>query len=1171
MSSTANSTLTVDGLGSAFSSASVSAVAGSNRTLAVNVTNGGLLRATTGDLPLRVLLLVPGAANTAKLNIGGTGSLADLAGGLLAATSSNTTAFVTISGGGGLHTAGASIFGAPNGNTATINKPYVTITGTGSNWTSTNSLSMTNGSFTLDQGGRASFSNAIFGSSTIAGRPATLIVSGTGSRLAATAGDLVLGSGGTGTGTLTVRDGSSVTVAGSLALGDVSAASGVLNIGGAEGSAAAGAGTIDTASITTSVASRINFNHVNVAYRLDALISGAGVLNQLSGTTILTGNNSYAGATTITGGTLRINGNQSGATGLVSVGSGATLGGSGAIGGSVTVANGGALAPGNSPGTLIIAGDLTLSSGSILNYELGQANIAGGALNDLVDVGGNLTLDGTLNVATSVSGSFGPGVYRLFNYSGTLTDNGLDLGMMPVGSIVSLQTGVAGQVNLLNTGDVAFSFWDGGAEPKLNHLIDGGSGVWHLGGADYNWTDPTGTANAPFADGTVALFVSGTGTVTVDNSGGQVTASGLQFASSGYVIQGEPIVLTGTSATIRVGDGSAAGANMVATVNAALSGGAELVKTDAGTLILGGSNSYSGGTRVAGGTLQISSDDNLGAASGGLGFDGGTLSTTATLTSGRSIAINGPGTITTGSATTLSLTGPLSGSASLTKSGAGTLRLNGSNAAYTGDIAIDAGTLAMIGTLGGTVTVKNGSRFEGTGQAAMINNSGTVAPGGNGIGTLTAGGDYHGAGGILAIDAILGGDNSPADRLDVTGSTTGNTQVLVTNRGGLGDQTSNGIKIIDVAGASNGTFTLTGDYLFEGRPAVIAGAYSYRLYNGNVSNPNDGGWYLRSSLLDPPSLPNMPTIPLYQPGVPIYEAYGQTLLSLVDLGTMQERVGNRQWAQKQNGAVSGIWGRIVGKRSRANAVTSTSLSDVDVDSWSAELGTDRTFIAGDNGTRLVGGITGGYSKAHAGIRSPFGNGTIKSAAYSLGATLSWFGPRGFYVDGRVQTSWFDSKLKSSLLGSLADGNKGAGQAYSAEVGKRVPVAGNLSVTPQLQTKYSRVHFNRFRDAYKTPISTGRDDSLETRWGFSLDRTNDHSHIYGVVNLRYEWLNGTSANVAGTIVGRSNKRLWSELGFGGSVVLGERLTLFGEASGNTAIRDFGDSNDLKGTIGLRLSF
>src|SRR5690606_20821064 len=152
-----------------------------------------------------------------------------------------------------------------------------------------------------------------------------------------------------------------------------------------------------------------------------------------------------------------------------------------------------------------------------------------------------------------------------------------------------------------------------------------------------------------------------------------------------------------------------------------------------------------------------------------------------------------------------------------------------------------------------------------------------------------------GNGGALEIETALGGDNSATDRLVVAGATSGNTQVTALHRDGVGEQTVDGIKIIDVAAASNGTFPLKGAYLFQGEQAVAAGASSHRLHPGGVTTPTDGDWYLRSSLTDPVE-PETPTAPIYQPGVPVYEAYGANLLSLNGLSTLRQRVGNRTWA-----------------------------------------------------------------------------------------------------------------------------------------------------------------------------------------------------------------------------------------------------------------------------------
>ncbi|MGO4840626.1 autotransporter-associated beta strand repeat-containing protein, partial [Rhizobiaceae sp. 2RAB30] len=148
-----------------------------------------------------------------------------------------------------------------------------------------------------------------------------------------------------------------------------------------------------------------------------------------------------------------------------------------------------------------------------------------------------------------------------------------------------------------------------------------------------------------YTNGSFAIFSGAAGTVTVDNSLGQVAAMGMQFAVDGYRIEGGTLALVGPQSTIRVGDGTAIGATMTATIASSVSGAAELEKSDLGTLVLMGANSYTGGTAINGGTLQVAADTALGDAAGRLSFDGGTLRTTADLTSSRSVVVAGQGTL----------------------------------------------------------------------------------------------------------------------------------------------------------------------------------------------------------------------------------------------------------------------------------------------------------------------------------------------------------------------------------------------------------------------------------------------------------------------------------------------------------------------------------------------
>jgi fibronectin-binding autotransporter adhesin len=896
------------------------------------------------------------------------------------------------------------------------------------------------------------------------------------------------------------------------------------------------------------------------------------------GTLILTGANSYGGGTSVVNGRLLVNGDQSAATGLTSVGA-ATLGGDGIIGGDVDVA-GGTLAPGsNGAGTLTITGSLSLDDASTLAMEFGEADVEGGALNDLVNVGGDLALAGTLNVTVSTGGSFAAGIYRVFNYGGTLTDNGLALGAMPAGSHTGLQTAVTGQVNLVNTAGLSLSFWDGAAGPKFDGVVNGGDGVWQNGTGNDNWTDQDGTVNAPYQDAGFPVFAGTPGTVTVDDSLGAVSAAGLQFASDGYTITGDALELVGPDAIIRVGDGTAPGGGFTATIAAELTGAGRLVKTDFGTLILTGANSYTGGTAVNDGTLVVSADANLGDAAGGLGFAGGTLHTTGDLTSARTITLDGAGTFNVDDATTFTANGAVSGAGALTKSGQGTMLLTGNSSAYAGAAMIEAGTLAVDGTLGGGLTVASAGRLAGNGQVGSVANAGTVSPGHNGFGTLTVAGDYAGQNGTLEIEAELGGDGSPSDRLVVQGATSGATLISVTNRDGLGAATTDGIKIVDVAGASNGTFAIEGDYVFEGDQAMVAGAYGYRLYKNGVADPQDGDWYLRSSLLDSsaPQTPQTSDAPLYQPGVPLYEAYAGVLQSFNTLETLRQRVGARSWQNAQDG--NGVWARMgIGHRSLGPKST-TSGTDYDVDRWQFQAGADAEVKSGDSG-RLVAGLSGRYGTLSGDITSVYGAGKINTDGYGLGATLTWYGATGFYVDGQADATWYQSDLLSyAIHDTVAENNDASGYGGSIEMGQRFALDGHWALTPQVQWSYSAVDFDDFTDTFGARVSLAKGRSAQSRIGLAADFVNEWTtasgkvtrvNAYGIANLYYDFADGTRAEVTGTSLRSEIDELWGGLGYGFAFNgANDRYSIYAEVSADTSLAHFGNSYSVRTNAGVRI--
>jgi fibronectin-binding autotransporter adhesin len=163
------------------------------------------------------------------------------------------------------------------------------------------------------------------------------------------------------------------------------------------------------------------------------------------GTMELSGTSTYTGSTIVDEGVLLVTGSISGSA--VTVNADGVLAGDGSVGALTVV--GGVIAPGESPGTLS-TGSLTLDAASVLRFELAQAGVIGGGVNDLLNITGNFTLDGTLDVFELPG--FGLGTYRLANYSGgTFVDNGLALDPAFLaqynGSFVDVST--PGELNLV--------------------------------------------------------------------------------------------------------------------------------------------------------------------------------------------------------------------------------------------------------------------------------------------------------------------------------------------------------------------------------------------------------------------------------------------------------------------------------------------------------------------------------------------------------------------------------------------------------------------------------------------------------------------------------------------------------------------------------------------------
>ena len=530
-------------------------------------------------------------------------------------------------------------------------------------------------------------------------------------------------------------------------------------------------------------------------------LTGTGDFRKESkGTLTLTGDSSsFTGSTMAKAGTLvvsTVGGTTSGVLGgEVSVLSGGTLqGAGGTITGSVAVASGGILSN-SSSGEGLTAGSLVLSAGAITNVTLVTPTTAHAIFTTV----GDLTVNGTLNA--SGAPTYGVGVYRVFTSGGTLTDNGLTLGTSQGGNyITTLSVGTSDiDLQVTTTGPSNLQYW------SADGVSQGSSGTWT---ASNPWLNPDNTTSA--WSGNTAVFSGTAGTVSVEGTQSFAT---LEFLTSGYVLA------NGTNGSLDLGTGGqvwAEGANVSATISATITGTGGLTKVGAGTIVLSGANTYQGGTAIQAGTLQVSADANLGDASGAVAFQGGTLASTASFTSARSMSLaSAGGTIDTATATALTLSGSISGSGGLTKAGEGTLVLTGSNT-YSGVTTIAAGILQLGdgGTTGSIVgdVVNNASlvfnrsdtyTFPGT-----ISGTGSVAFTGGGTVLFSNPGAYTGPIAVSGATVYLETGSETASTFTMnTGGRLGGTGTiggLVVNNGGVA-----------APGNSPGTIAIAGTVTFN--------------------------------------------------------------------------------------------------------------------------------------------------------------------------------------------------------------------------------------------------------------------------------------------------------------------------------------------------------------------
>jgi autotransporter-associated beta strand protein len=400
-----------------------------------------------------------------------------------------------------------------------------------------------------------------------------------------------------------------------------------------------------------------------------------------SGTTLLNGGYTYTGPTVVNGGTLSL------------VSSTVTP----SVAGDIIVSNA-TLTVNSTSGTALPANNLKLFTNSVLNLttsptanginaaanlvldtnvtlNIGYGTVFANPTAPAINVSGSISETATASAVINITG-FGlkSGTFTVIKYTGT-----------PLASIanltLTLPPGVAGTL-INNTGNDSIDV-NIGSSP--NQLTWSGVNGKNWDTVSYNWTNNATGLAAVYQQYTNGSVVAGDGvtfddTLTNDFVNPQPTNVNLTTVYSPF-----PVTVNSTLPYSISGPG-------------AISGTGNFIKNNTGSLSLLTSNSFTGGFAINGGSVIVTNDFSLGASSGLVTLNTGTLQVNGNTTNNaRPFAIPATATIDIVTNVIARFGGAVTGAGGLTKTDNGTLVLAGSNA-ITGTLTVNQGTLTTLGT-----------------------------------------------------------------------------------------------------------------------------------------------------------------------------------------------------------------------------------------------------------------------------------------------------------------------------------------------------------------------------------------------------------------------------------------------------------------------------------------
>jgi len=480
---------------------------------------------------------------------------------------------------------------------------------------------------------------------------------------------------------------------------------GAITLGGDASISAGGSNAMTISGTIDGGGNQLTLTNAAPTITVSGVLSNASLVKSGTGTAILSGANSYTGATTVNEGTLKLGNNSALGTtaGATTVSSGAALDTAGFnpnSGENFTISGTGTDGAGGT-GALYSTANSTSFGGDTTITLAGDTEIGGG--------GGRID-----NTATIDGGGFNltkVGTENWYNWSGNASN--IDTLIVDTGAFMGLPN--AALANAASNG----------VQVKENATVQ----TWASGqNFTTDWT---------FEDGSKFTNDWNAGNASTHEISGGITLNG----------------------TVQFGANSNAGVNRVTTLSGAIGGAGALLKTGLHELVLTGDNSFTGDTSINAGTLKISGSGQLGSGSyAGAISNSGVFEYNSSATQTLSGVISGGGELAVG-AGTLILTNSSTASSYNIASGAALELSSGAsltaNTTFTGTGTLNVVGNISLGSIGATFSMGSGAYIDVKSGGQIVSNGGND-PWTGSLADVNVDGWLYVANNNLNVDALTG-------------------------------------------------------------------------------------------------------------------------------------------------------------------------------------------------------------------------------------------------------------------------------------------------------------------------------------------------------------------------------------------------------------------------------